>query len=207
MSRPSRETVLNALLATLSASVKTQFTAETRNGDSTLYAPSTIANLFVGLPVFGAGIPRGALITGLAPLTISEPATANAVGVSLTTGFQTIGRRLIPWSKCSAQPALFLRDLSEELEYQHSILQVQTITAQIVIYSNAGQDPDAVPLTVLNNLLDAIQSALAPDDPAQQRCTLGGLVFWCRLSGKIDKDPGDIGGQAVAVVDALITVP
>jgi hypothetical protein len=207
MTRPSRETVMGALFNVLVAAVKTSFTANTAVGSQTLSSPSTSTGLFIGLPVFGPGIARGTVITSVSPLTISLPATANGTAVALTTGFQTFSRRVKMWGDVSAQPALFLRDLSETLEYRNTVLQEQTIRAEVWIYSNFGQDPDIAPITPLNNLLDAVQSAFAPDDPMQGRFTLGGLVFWCRMTGRVEKSPGDLDGQAIAVADVEITVP
>lgn len=207
MSRPGRETVMTALFNRLIASVQTSFTANTNRGDATLYNPSTSAGLFVGLPVFGIGIPRGAVIETLSPLTLSLPAAANGSNVACTTGFLTFSRRLKMWGDVSAQPALFLRDADEQLVYNNIILQEQTINAEVWIYSKAGENPDIAPITGLNNLLDAVQAALSPDSPMTGRFTLGGLVHWCRLSGKIEKTPGDLDGQAIAVADVEITVP
>jgi hypothetical protein len=205
--RPSRESIMATLYGVLVASVATTFTADTGAGSVILANPSTMKGLFVGLPVFGGSVPRGSVIQNLSPLTISLAPTVNASAVTLTTGFLTTGRRVIPWTKVAAQPALFLRSGDEELTYPNIILQAQTIAAEIWIYSKAGEDPNEVPETALNNLLDAVQAAFTPDDPHAGRFTLGGLVEWCRLEGKVEKDPGDIGGQAIAVADVLITVP
>lgn len=207
MGKPSRETVMTALFNALIASVQTTLTADTSANLAILGNPSSTKDLFVGLPVFGPGIPRGATIRSLTPLTLSLAATANARGVAITTGFLTASRRLKSWGDVSAQPALFLRDTEEEVEYFNIILQRQTIKAEVWIYSQAGQNPDIAPITGLNNLLDAVQGAFAPDDPMTGRFTLGGLVEWCRIEGRIEKSPGDLDGQAIAVADVSITVP
>lgn len=198
---------MTALFNALLGSVQTSFTANLTNGDPVLYQPSSTTGLFIGLPVVGIGIPAGAIIESLAPLTLSLPASANGSNVACTTGFLTFGRRLIPWDQVTSQPALFMREPDEELLYPETILQIQVMKAEVWIYSKAGANPDIAPITALNNLLDAVQAAFAPDDPIQQRFTLGGLVHWCRLEGKIDKEPGDLDGQAIAVAEVLITVP
>lgn len=205
--RPSREAVMTALFAALIASVKTSFTADTAIGSATLSSPSTSQGLFAGLPVFGAGVPRGAVIDTLTPLTLDQPATANGTAVALTTGFLTFSRRFKFWTAVTEQPALFLRDADEDLHYPNTSLQIQTMKAEIWIYSNAGQNPDVAPVIALNNLLDAVQAAFASDRPMENRFTLGGLVHWCRLIGKIEKSPGDLDGQAIAVADVEIIVP
>lgn len=196
---------MTALYGALTAAVVTDFTADTRAGSTSLLNPSTTAGLFLGLPVFGAGILRGATIASLSPLTLSEPAAANALQTPLTTGFLTTGRR-VKFSRDVPQPALFLRDGDEEIEYQ-GLMEVLTLKAEVWICSNAGEDPDVAPIVLINNCLDAVRDALAPDDPARQRFTLGGLVHWCRVVGKVEKDPGDLDGQAIAVADIEITVP
>lgn len=198
---------MTALFNTLVASVVTNFTADTQANSATLGNPSSSAGLFLGLPVFGGSVPRGAVIASLSPLTLSLPTGINAVGVPLTTGFLTYSRRFKFWNDVVAQPALFLRDWDEDSEYPNTSMQIMTLKAQICIYSNAGQDPDAVPVMALNNLLDAIDSAMAPDNRMTNQFTLGGLVSWCRRVGKVDKDAGDIDGQAIAVADIEITVP
>jgi len=207
--RPARELVMSTLFATLVDSVQTVFAADTQSGSAQLANPTATAGLFLGLPVFGAGIPRGAVIASLSPLTLSLPASANALQVPMKTGFVTTSRRLKHWDQVAAQPALFLRGITEEAQYPQGqgALQLLSIGAEIWIYTNAGQNPDAVPETALNNLIDAIQAAVAPDDPTQQRFTLGGLVFWCRIAGRIEKEPGDAAGQAVAMIPVEILVP
>lgn len=198
---------MTELFSRLAAAVQVSFTADTAANSAVLSAPSTTTGLFVGLPVFGANIPRGALITSLSPLTLSIPATSNALAQPLTTGFLSTGRRLIPWQNVTSQPALFLRGGDDDNQYPNTILQELTMHAEVWIYSRAGEDPSVAPESALNNLIDCVQAAFAPDDPMRQRFTLGGLVYWCRLVGRIEKTPGDLDGQAVAVADVEIIVP
>lgn len=205
--RPARETVLSTLFDTLVGAIATEFTAGTQAGNPVLQNPSTAQGLFLGLPVVGGSIPRGALITSLSPLTLSAAPTANAASVPLSTGFLTTGRRLKHWSQVPSQPALFLRSEDEESEWAAPPMQVLTIRADAYLYSNYGQDPDVAPETMLNNLLDAIDSALAPDNPMTRQFTLGGLVSWCRVIGRIEKDTGDLDGQAIAEIPIEILVP
>jgi hypothetical protein len=206
--RPSRETVMTALFNALLATVKTSFTADTTSGSNVLASPSTAAGLFIGLPVFGVGIPRGAVIDTLTPLALSQPATADGTAVAFTTGFLTFSRRFKFWTDVSAQPALFLRGGDEELEYRNNIqLQQQTMKSEVWIYSKAGENPDLAPEIALNNLLDAVQSAFLPDNSMTHQFTLGGLVSWCRMIGRIEKSPGDLDNQAIAVADVEILVP
>ena len=62
----------------------------------------------------------------------------------------------------------------------------------------ADDDPYSSPAPALNVLLDAVEVALAPDFTGYQ--TLGGLVYDCKISGKIETLEGILGGQEVALV-------
>jgi hypothetical protein len=141
-------------------------------------------------------------------MTASREAIISALFtlVSGAAGFKTTGRRLRAWDECPDQPALFLRVIAEDIEHKSIVFSTTTIHAEIWIYSQGNIDPDDVPSTDLNNLVDAVTSALAPDSPTQQ-LTLGGLVSWCRVEGRIDYAPGDIGTQAIAVIPVRILVP
>ncbi|HXP74621.1 MAG TPA: hypothetical protein VN823_10790 [Stellaceae bacterium] len=58
----------------------------------------------------------------------------------------------------------------------------------------------------MNPLLDAIETALAPDLVTNVQ-SLGGLVAHCWIAGKVETDEGVLGGQAVAIVPIEILVP
>jgi hypothetical protein len=207
--RPSREAIMTALFNVLVGSLEASFTANTIQNSAVLVNPSSTAGFFLGLPVFGLGIPRGAVIADLSPLTLSIPANATATAVSMSTGFLTVGRR-VQWPRQNTpQPALYLRGADEDLTYQSIVLQQQTINAEIWVFAKAGENPDVVPEILLNNLLDAVQASFAPDNAQTRQFTLGGLVSWCRMSGRIEKDTGDQdpAGQAAAVIDVEIIVP
>ncbi|MDB5405681.1 MAG: hypothetical protein JWL84_593 [Rhodospirillales bacterium] len=120
--------------------------------------------------------------------------------------FKTTGRRLALWNKTPNQPACFVRNSPGDL-YEMSGTQnvARVIEAEIWIYAKVG--PDDVPGTALNNLVDAIEVALAPSFATPGRQTLGGLVQHCWLEGKSALDPGDIDGQAKAVLPVRILVP
>lgn len=206
--RPSRETIMDAYLAALVAAMSTTLNADTQIGSLDLANVNVLTgSVFLGLPIVGKGIPTTSVITSLTPLTMSLPATANASQQALATGILTSGRRVLPWDEVKEQPALFVRDADEDSDYQQSQWQQLTINAEVWIYSNLGENPAIAPVTGLNNLLDAVQAAMAPDDAQQYRYTMGGLIFWCRISGRILKDPGDLDGQAIAKVPIEIIVP
>jgi hypothetical protein len=211
--RPGREQVMSALFNALKTGLQFTFTANTTIGSNVLASPSSIVGLFLGLPVFGTGIPGGAIISQLSPLTMTDlagrptPATAAGTGVNLTSGILTFSRRFQFARQVTEQPALFLREPRERLQYRNNVLQEQIMNVEVWMYTQAGQNPDIAPTIAINGLLDALQAVFTPDQPGTNRFTLGNLVFWCRMSGDVDKDPGDVSNQSIVVADVEIIVP
>ena len=69
--------------------------------------------------------------------------------------------------------------------------------------------PTIIGATALNNKLDAFDAALNPSgaDLATGLNTLGGLVYSCRIAGVPLRDPGDIDGQSLLIVDVEMVLP
>lgn len=135
-----------------------------------------------------------------------EPAMA-ALFASLQAvpGFLTTGRRLIPWSKVAAQPALFLRRIGT-VDVGDDPFTITTVLCEIWIYSKAGEDPDAVPDAALSSLDQQVRAVFAPDT-LDGRFTLGGLAYWCRIEGHSPYSPGDLSGQGLSQIPVKITLP
>lgn len=136
--------------------------------------------------------------------------TALLAKIAASSTYASVSRRnRAPETITPAQsPALFLfEDAETFVRAGPARAPVRTLTAKAVIYNNAGTDPNAVPAKVVNNALDALEAALAPDDIARNACTLGGLVNGVLIDGEIVKAPGDITGVALAVVPIRITLP
>jgi hypothetical protein len=128
--------------------------------------------------------------------------------VATVAGLVTTGRRLVLWDKLGPkqQPALFQVEHGESYQQGGRGLPPKTtLEASLVLYARA--DPAALPAATLNNLLDAVEGALAPDDPVANVLTLGGLVSRCWIEGRVFKDPGDLDGQSLAVIPIGILVP
>jgi len=210
-----REAIMLALLAKLAGPpCVVAFTADTVLDSAVLGNVSDTADLLKGMPLFGPGIREGAVLATLTPtVTMSLTASATAAGAALKQGFRTTGRRLKHWGEVAAQPALFVDDGDEDWPDRLSgIPAAPLLGADIWVYSNAGQNPDAVPAAVLNALLGAIETALAPQPiwdglSIQNVQTLGGLVEHCWIEGRVDKASGHAGGQAVAIVPVRMLVP
>ena len=121
--------------------------------------------------------------------------------------FVTTGRKLRHWSDLTAaeQPALFMR---QKLE----VATVAAIGAPIVwklvvelyVYAHAG-DPYLAPTTVLNPLIHAVQSALAPTPvTGVQDLGVTELVQHAYITGKVEITEGVLRDQAVAVIPVEI---
>lgn len=107
----------------------------------------------------------------------------------------------------SQKPYIAQVEHSEEFVKVRNLPYRRVFMAQWFIY----QDNAKVPSIVNNNILDAVETCLAPKvtDPGflDNRNTLHGLVYACFIEGEIFKDPGDIDNQGMMVVPIKLLVP
>lgn len=124
--------------------------------------------------------------------------------LSAVPGVKTKSRKLKHWTDVSSsqQPALFQAQGSPSIQHAQGIAAKWSLTANIYLYVwTAGS---TTPATQLNDLIDAIVAALAPDNHVKNTNTLGGLVHHCRIEGVIETDEGTLGDQAVAIIPVVI---
>jgi hypothetical protein len=129
--------------------------------------------------------------------------------VSASASFATASRRLQLWSSMASsdKPALFLCERGDMyVRGSEAVPEAVTMELEAYLYTDAGNDPNCVPSSLLNSLIDAIDAALVPDRLTGLQ-TLGGLVSHCWIEGKIMKDAGDLDGDGVAVIPIKILVP
>jgi hypothetical protein len=205
----NREIIMTALFTKLTAPPLTfNFRADTAAGSVVLANVNDTSGLMVGMPVMGDGLPGDAVITALAPLTISLPAVADRSASTMTQGFQTAARRLADPSIEQDMPALYLVETSE----MHPGLPARgsnepaliELHCEVWVFTKVGADQNAVPAATLNNLIDGIERALYPT-PRGFRQTLGvnGVLF-ARIEGEVQKDPGHNGQLAGAIIPLRI---
>lgn len=123
------------------------------------------------------------------------------------TGVTTSSRKLLHWDKVdrAAMPALFMVQPGEttlrgDRENMMSGLPLAwRAEVKVYVYTSVGDEDAAVPSTLMNQILDAIESVCSPTRPGE-RNTLGGLVSDCRINGKIETDEGTMGAQSVAII-------
>ena len=133
---------------------------------------------------------------------------ARAQGLSWGPSGQTFAytsRRVRLASDLPALPALCQAEHEESFAPTAGLDPRRVLGAAWMIH-HATSDPEAVPASTNNLILDAIESAFLPDD-ATGCCTLGGLVRHCWIEGEVFKDPGDLDGQALLIAPIKILVP
>jgi len=123
--------------------------------------------------------------------------------------FKTTSRRVKLWTDVNPgeKPALFLAQRNQSYAQGSTATpQAVTLKADIYVYTNVGKDPNTVPATQLNDILDAVDNALKGDAMTGNQ-TLGGKVHHCWIEGDIMIDPGDLDGDGVAVIPVKILIP
>ncbi len=122
-------------------------------------------------------------------------------------GISTCSRILQHWDDVSPnmQPALFLAQDSQAAEQVTGYPTKYVLGAKLWVYTHRDTNGQ-VPATQINNILDAVDGALAPDPMTLNKQTLGGLVEHCWISGSIDTDEGLLGNQDVAIVPISMLV-
>jgi hypothetical protein len=124
--------------------------------------------------------------------------------------WKTSSRRFLMWTEVPAgqRPAMYQLESGTE-EYQWSSLAVprRQINVKIFIYTSA--DHTAPGATIINNVLDAVDAALAPAgrDLQHGRQTLGDLVHNCRVTSVPVRDTGDVDGDGLVVIGIQLTMP
>ncbi len=129
-----------------------------------------------------------------------------------TADFTATSRRFVHWDQVNEtqMPFLTMLKTGEVRGRQNEGLSTLTINAHVFIYMSAGMDPEDVPDTAMNALLDAVDAALMPsgaDVLNGNKQTLGGPVAHCYSLGPVFVDTGDVDGKAVAAIPFQILVP
>ncbi|WP_207000739.1 hypothetical protein [Trinickia mobilis] len=120
------------------------------------------------------------------------------------TGVNTFSRRLELWSDVQPpnQPAIFQAQVKERQEPRKGLPAKVILEVNVYLYVYSGNDMNVVPATQLNQFMDAIEAALAPDVNGVQ--TLGGTVSHCWIEGETITDEGVLGPQAIAIIPVRI---
>lgn len=95
-------------------------------------------------------------------------------------------------------------------DYDRTVLAAparRTLKCLALVYVDAGANPNAVPDSLVNALVEKIEATLAPDNGATRLCTLGGLVHAVLIRGHAPRAPGDRTGKGIEVIPIDIVLP
>lgn len=124
--------------------------------------------------------------------------------------FTAMSRRPVLWTEAPSYPALYLGEPGDEYEYKNGTASPPLITMNFdgYLYTKDGLDPNVIPDTAMNNLIDSIENTIQPiASPAFQQ-TLGNIVdhVWIDRPGifrRIDYSSG----QGIALLTIKVLVP
>lgn len=204
-----REPIMDALMSLLASSIASSFTGATTYGSAVVTGIASTTGLFVGLPASSQRVVPGTTIASIDSATqITLSASASSAGsATFTTGFLTVSRRLKIWRDVAAQPALFVRNADDTVaDRPHRMPARLTMNAEAWVYNQTGPGEANAPSVLQNYLLDALCDALEPATGVEL-LTLGGLVHNCWIEGTIERHPGDLDGQAIAIIPISILLP
>lgn len=123
----------------------------------------------------------------------------------------TSSRRLKSFDQVAGEemPALFQTQRPETQERgTHGLPAKRTLHFEMWLYTSDPQDDSTIPSQQLNNMVDAIEAALAPDSPTTGLCTLGGQVADARIDGSVEYYEGVTqDGKSIAIVPVAVLVP
>jgi len=117
-----------------------------------------------------------------------------APGFSVTN----VTRKQPEWASItgSAMPVLYIRQISESYTQSKGSPGILDLVCLAVLYTDAGNQPDAVKSTAINSALDAIDTALLPD-PVSGFQTLNGIVIHAWREGTTQIEEGTLAENAL----------
>jgi hypothetical protein len=122
--------------------------------------------------------------------------------------FNTLSRTFVDWTQCppANQPAGFLVHGFEHASQARAAGETSwRVKAVLFLYCQHSADSQAIPGALLNNLLDAVETALKP--PAfGDRQTLNGLVSHVFIEGECPISEGTLPDDTISVAVIPITI-
>ena len=119
------------------------------------------------------------------------------------------GRRLLHWTQCPSQPAMFLQEQHQEVDQPTFGTPQWKWHAIVWIYFKTDNSltQDSYPDLVINQMLDAVESTLrtTADLPLQTLGNMQGLLH-CYIKGTIAFDAGVLDKQAVIAIPIELIV-
>jgi hypothetical protein len=121
--------------------------------------------------------------------------------------WKTCSRRLVNVQDVQPEefPAAFQLQGTQAQSFKGAAPSIGQWHASWLLYAYST-DPTVAPSTALNAMVDAVMTALAPNNITGQ-FTLGGLVTYAAVDGDIEIFEGVLGDRAIAIVPIRIVVP
>jgi len=144
---------------------------------------------------------------------MSREAAFNALFAVVSAAYPwgVASRRMKLWSEVppTSRPSLFqLESGPETYQWTQAAAPRRSFEAKLFLYFDT-RDPQTPGSSALNDALDALDAALAPQglDLVSGRQTLGGAVHDCKIVGVPVRDTGDLDGDGLAVVSVRLVAP
>lgn len=102
-------------------------------------------------------------------------------------------------------PALFMSVGGQKVEPRKGLPPKRTLGAKVFLYV-FNPDANTAAGIQLNNLIDAVEAALAPN-PLTNVQTLGGIVDHAWIEGQVEVFDGPLGEKAAAILSVNMLVP
>lgn len=121
------------------------------------------------------------------------------------TGILTKSRRVVLWTKVppEQQPAFYQAQGREiAIAEVRGIPTKWELYPEWYVYVNAGSDPNAIPTSVINPIVDQIEDIFKPRPSGVQ--TLGGLVSEARILGPVEVHDGGLEQQSIVIIPIRI---
>jgi len=133
-------------------------------------------------------------------------ATLQAALLAPAGPFKTVSRRWQDPTQLSPadRPSLYQVQKDEAISTSVNGLPLHAKCAvDLVLYTAGDSEPNSVPSTELNTLLDSVEAAIRSAMPGIAQ-SLGGKVSHCRIEGKIEIVENVQGSMALAIVPVEI---
>ena len=122
--------------------------------------------------------------------------------------FSVVSRKPKPAEEHSGAelPALYMLVSHQPVKQDDGSPPIHELQATLILHA-ACNDRYVSGDIAINDLLDAVETVLGPDNPVSGTYTLGGLVQHCRIEGRCEIYAGVDGTRAAGIVPISIVVP
>jgi hypothetical protein len=124
-------------------------------------------------------------------------------------GLNTSSRRVRSFDQVdpARMPALFQVQTPETNSHPGENLTIRTMHFQLYLYTADNQAEETIPSQQLNDMVDAVETALAPS-VMTGKLTLGDICSHCYIEGSVEYYEGiSADGKSVAIIPVAVTIP